>query len=714
MTITDAWKTAIDKTFDAFLHLAIPGRLSEFRDKILQSMHNEIDLHNTVCPKDARWRKPISLTVYGVTEILSRLRIVRAIDLYAGPCADRTTKNNAANLQDREPLLAVYDPKTGLYSVDHFSLLRIALELEPDLSLQSQETILRNLKTLALRVQRTFDPDLIPVNNGIFNYKTKELLPFSPDFVFLTKSPVDYIPFPSNPVIHNDEDGTDWDIESWMKSLSDDPDIVRLLWQVAGACVRPGVPWDKVALLYATRGGNGKGTYCEFLRSLAGYTASIPIDKFDSVFGLEELISSSAVIADENNVAGFLDNLANFKAVITGDVIQINRKYKVPVSFRFRGFMVQCVNKILKVRDKTGSLARRLMYIPFDKCFVNGDLPERKYIKHDYLHRKEVLEYALHKILHMDYYEFDIPHACDAVLHEHELSNSPVLDFAEEMLPRLRWNLAPFTFLYDLYKAWFRENCPSGTLQSSRSFVNDLLDILASKDLGWECPDKTRQISPSGRMSGPEPLIAEYDLTAWTNPAYKGTDPDKISMPVLKYLYRGITKKPVPGTPGPDDSPDKGPNDGAPSPDKNHDGDTNALSADNNTGAETCAEPSSARPRDLPQAPETGAAGSSAKTPPAVPPAPQTISAGFRNGPRTDPAPAPAQNRKPAPKIEPTVHPGSETSAKIPANGPQPDAVAPTGPFSPSPSSVPFKSQDASQTLLNGAQDIPPDSVPFF
>ncbi len=52
---------------------------------------------------------------------------------------------------------------------------------------------------------------------------------------------------------------------------------------------------------------------------------------------------------------------------------------------------------------------RRLLVVPFDKRFEGC---ERKYIKNDYLHRKEVLEYVLfHVLREMDYYELSVPEA---------------------------------------------------------------------------------------------------------------------------------------------------------------------------------------------------------------------------------------------------------------------------------------------------------------
>ena len=48
------------------------------------------------------------------------------------------------------------------------------------------------LKDNAPRVMVNTNRDLIAVNNGIFDYKTKKLLPFTPEIVFTAKSAIDY------------------------------------------------------------------------------------------------------------------------------------------------------------------------------------------------------------------------------------------------------------------------------------------------------------------------------------------------------------------------------------------------------------------------------------------------------------------------------------------------------------------------------------------
>ena len=452
-------------------------------------------------------------------------------------------KCGGVNSDPSYDLLAIYQTdgdEEGIYTTDEAVFKRLAKQYNYSISSKELADVMEMIGLDAPRVSRTMDRDLIAVNNGIFNYETKELLPFSPDYVFLAKSRVDYIPTAHNVIIHNDDDGTDWDVESWMNELSDDPEIVELLWQILSAIIRPHVRWNKSAWFYSNTGNNGKGTLCELMRSLCGdgSYAAIPLSDFSKDFALEPLTRATAIIVDENDVGGFIDKAANLKAVITNDVIPINRKFKTPISYQFYGFMVQCLNEFPRIRDKSDSFYRRQLFIPFDKCFTGR---ERKYIKNDYLHRSEVLEYVMYKVLNMNFYTLSEPVSCRNALEEYKDYNDPVRQFLDDMLPELKWDLVPFSFMYDLYKAWFRKNSPNGSLQGKNTFIMDVTNLLQNYP-DWTCIGRQTAIRPGHMMDVPEPLIAEYNLEDWKNPNYTGGDINRICTPQLKATYNGIRR----------------------------------------------------------------------------------------------------------------------------------------------------------------------------
>ena len=242
----------------------------------------------------------------------------------------------------------------------------------------------------------------------------------------------------------------------------------------------------------------GKGTY-----------TAIPVEDFGKDFMLASLIKASAIIVDENNTDIFVDKVANFKAVVTKDVILLNRKFKQPISYRFRGFMVQCVNDLPKFKDKTGSFYRRQLIVPFDKCFTGH---ERKYIKDDYLHRPEVLEYVLYKVLNMNYYNLDEPEICRDTLFEFKGYNDPIYRFVMEIFPKCQWSFLPKEFLYDLFSEWYSVEYKQVVSFDFQEFVKRSKNVVQD-----EFPNEYVWGRHQGgaRMNFSEPLIDEYDLSGW-------------------------------------------------------------------------------------------------------------------------------------------------------------------------------------------------------
>ena len=469
-------------------------------------------------------RIPNNITPWQVAKLIAATEPIRCI---------RCVNDSSNNEYDILGLYQSDGPKAGTYDTDELTISALIREYLHEITENGIQSVIKQLREEVPHVARCCDPDIIAVNNGLFNFKTKTLEPFSPDKVFLSKSHVDYNPNATNVVIHNNDDGTDWDVESWILELAnDDPDIENSIWEIISAICRPFVRWNKAAFFYSTTGNNGKGTLCVLMRNLVGSSscASISLAEFSKDFVLEPLITASCIIVDENDVGEYIDKAGSMKACITGDTIQINRKYKIPVYYQFHGMMVQCINDMPRIRDKSNSFYRRQIFVPFEKCFTGA---ERQYIKSDYLYRQDVLEYVLYKALHMSHYTLSVPAASAAVMEEYKLNNDPIREFCDEILPELKWDLAPFQFLFDMYLSWFSHNQPSGGVQRRNTFIRDLIEVVKERD-DWIYPGKTSdnrhcRFLGAGNMNGPEPLIIQYNLEDWMNKNYTGgMNTDKI------------------------------------------------------------------------------------------------------------------------------------------------------------------------------------------
>lgn len=452
-----------------------------------------------------------SLTFTQVAEVMLRLHHVVKIQ------AQGTRMEESA-------LLGVYmdsGPDEGTYVCDDVRIRAVGRRYNNEMTSNMFKEVMEVLRERAPWVRENEDRDIIAVGNGLFHYGRKELMPFTPEVVVRSKTPVCFDAEAENPVIDT-PDGDAWDVETWMASLHDDADVIDALWQVTGALIRPNTSWNKSAWYYSQKGNNGKGTLVELQRALcgAGRHVSIQLADLGKDFMLEPLICASAIITDENDVGTFIDKAANLKAIITNDVLMVNRKHKMPLTYTFPGFMVQCLNGYPRVKDKTDSFYRRQLWLPFTKWFgevgPDGEPIERTYIKDDYVTRPEVLRYVLKRVLTgmPDYYKLSVPEASKHVLDEFKVENDWVREWWARYSTEFVWDLLPAEFLADHYKAWVqREKGRAVEGFSRNAFLADVLRAVS--DLGgWSHPtvEKTRV---GDRMTRVEPSVADLGLERW-------------------------------------------------------------------------------------------------------------------------------------------------------------------------------------------------------
>lgn len=504
-----------NNTIDAF------SSVDEIVNQIISMAKREFQMHNENSPKDSKMTIPVDLTPAMIAKIMLQMYCIRNIN-----CA-------GVNSEEDYDILGIYQedgPNKGIYISKEKELKKMIWNFNPGLTDAQTKQTIDILKTMAPRVERCSDPDLIAINNGIFDYRTKIVEPFDSEKVFTAKCKINYNPTAKNVIIHNDQDNTDWDVESWIQELFDDQEIAECIWQIMGAVIRPNIRWGKAAWFVSEKGNNGKGTLCHLMRNLVGEGsyAAIKLSDFGKDFMLEPLISVTSIITDENDVGTFIDKAAELKAIITNDVIQVNRKFKTPIAYQFRGFMIQCVNERPRTKDRSESFYRRQLFIPFTKCYTGI---ERKYIKDDYLNRPEVLEYVLYRILNMNYYEISEPEACKAALNEYKIFNDPVKDFLLEITEEASWDCIPSQLLFDMYKGWCKINNPNGSIQGRNTFLNDVKSTIESFS-GWYYISTNSPKRVSGRMDCDEPLLAKYNCTNWMdNPK---TDDGRVKIKPIK------------------------------------------------------------------------------------------------------------------------------------------------------------------------------------
>lgn len=555
MSATNISENAINRFFDRYTHDELKAMShNELTHGILSEINNDLRAYNaTLTPvkgADGKMHKPKAFEYKKVYHeirpadlhlILSKRYIF--VNLFDGD----------ASTDPEHDMLAFYDEDEtsdtyGLYINIDLRIRRLAQQLSPTMTDVEFKNLLNMLRASAPRRARRGDRDLIAVNNGIFDYHNKRLLDFDSKYVFVSKSAVKFNPDATNPVFTL-SDGTKWDVESWVDEIMQDgdgkvnPAMSKLIWQIIGATLRPYVSWNKSAWFFSTVGNNGKGTLLRLMRNIVGSQAytSLKLTDFGREFMLEPLLRAQAILTDENDVGTFIDRGANLKSISTNDPILINRKNRVPINYRFFGFMVQCLNEEPRVRDKSESFYRRQLFVPFEKSFTGREHHE---IKDEFMSNPQVLEYVVKKVLldMPDYYEIETNDRINFALNRYKVANDPLRAFWEDMKDEFVWDALPFKFLHALYLKWFALANPNGKPLGYNTFITDLKQLMPAYGDEWVLPANSQYKFTTGTlMDESEPLIRTYNLDNWMSMQYRHGD-DRRYRPVVQKQYNGLLR----------------------------------------------------------------------------------------------------------------------------------------------------------------------------
>lgn len=328
---------------------------------------------------------------------------------------DFTMIKTVQSARDGDKLLGVYEAhgeRKGLYITEKEYIRTIIQYLNPSFLNKDIDNTYGFIKRFVSRheVYLTREEHLIPVGNGVYDKNKQELLPYSPEYVFLNKIPVAYRPEATNPVIT--DHGYEWDVERWLDDLLGAEEKL-LIWQVIADTVQMNKNRKKSIWFY---GNNGKEILGRLIKNLhgVGNYSSLNVAAFADRFAKADLLAVNCNIADKNNVDEYIDKVDDYKASIKGDDITIDQKFQCPLTIKFHGTNIQMMNGLPKIKDKTDNFTRLLLIVPFLKCFTNNG--ENSEIKEGYVGREDVLEYVLKTALELEFEEFIIPASSEELL----------------------------------------------------------------------------------------------------------------------------------------------------------------------------------------------------------------------------------------------------------------------------------------------------------
>lgn len=322
--------------------------------------------------------------------------------------------------------LHLYD--NGIYISGQAEIEAKMIEHIPELNKSKRSEVLAYLDILIRENSAVSPPNFIAFRNGIYDIKTDELKPYSPDLIVTNKVPWDYNP--------NAECES---VDTVLNNIScNDTDIRSLLEEMVGYTMYRRNELGKAFILTGS-GKNGKSTFLTMIKRMLG-THNISVldmkklgDRFSTVMLFGKLANIGDDISDE-----FLADASEFKKICTGEMIDAEQKGQPKFQFEPYVKMMFSANSIPRIgkgRD-SGAVLRRLVIVPFNAVFDKSKSNFNTYIIDD-LSTQAAMEYlillgirGLKNVLANQ--DFTRSQKVENELDDYAKSNNPVLGFFEE------------------------------------------------------------------------------------------------------------------------------------------------------------------------------------------------------------------------------------------------------------------------------------------
>lgn len=198
---------------------------------------------------------------------------------------------------------------------------------------------------------------IVNLKNGILDWRTGELMEHRSDFISFSQIPVRY-----------DETATCPNIEKFISEVVP-ADSINMVYELFGLCL---IPKNLgVAFFLLGSGSNGKSVFIDLLNAFIG-------EENISNVSLQDLSSNRFKLAQLQNKllntqadlpGSALSDTDIFKAVVTSDKLNAERKNVDAFNFRPYARLVYGMNRVPTARDFSKGFIRRLKIITFPNSF---------------------------------------------------------------------------------------------------------------------------------------------------------------------------------------------------------------------------------------------------------------------------------------------------------------------------------------------------------
>lgn len=318
--------------------------------------------------------------------------------------------------------------------------------------------------------------NFINLTNGMLSLDSFKLLPHHPDYLSTVQLPIGYDPNAVAP--------------SFMRFLKDitldDEELIRVHQEILGYLLSAETKAEK-AFFFHGGGANGKSVHISVITHLVGKDniSSVPLSDFNQPFGLESLINKTVNIAAENEMGGKALKTENFKAIVSGDTISVNIKYRPAISYTPHCKLVFVMNTLPDTMDVTAGFSRRLVIVPFKQTFKENE--RNVNLLHELLDELPgILIWALEglKRLRENDYRFS---ECSVIKECHEsyyAEQNPVKEFYKEHIVLKKGVRTKRTDFYDKYIRWLHmQGIDDKKTKSRQIFWKYFKIVLGNEDI---------------------------------------------------------------------------------------------------------------------------------------------------------------------------------------------------------------------------------------
>ncbi len=373
----------------------------------------------------------------------------------------------------------IYDPASGImYTWDetHWgeyqesNLRRIILDmLKTEGTTSRINDVLQMVKDLSVTQHGRKMNDLqdcIPIENGVFDLKTGNLINHDPDHLNTYVVPVTIKMDEALPKCPN-----------WQRFLTDsvvDPDTIRELQKYMGLTLTRETRWEKCLIIIGP-GGDGKGTILKINQALVGAhnVANVTLgglqDQFHRVMLMDKLLNVATEVE-----AGLLQSDI-FKTIVSGEAVTAAYKHRNAFSFVPTCKLAFSANKHPRLQDTSDGLYRRLLIIEMDKQFVKQGKADLYLFDNLIKELPGIFMWALRGLQLLREEGFTLSSQMQRHLSEFQEMNDPLLSFTQEYLEDTPEADDEYVATEDVYKAYVRF-CDKGKYRplSDRVFGKDL------------------------------------------------------------------------------------------------------------------------------------------------------------------------------------------------------------------------------------------------